>query len=142
MNIKPVHANFRMPTRGTAESGAYDLYMPHPGRIWCDARYALMVPLGFAAEVPPGHVALILPRSGVGSKHGVALNNTCGVIDSDYRGEWVAALRLHNRDVFNWEAGDRILQMLIVPVITPDLIQVDFLIETNRGTGGFGSTGS
>lgn len=141
MNIKPLHANFRMPTKGTEQAGAYDLYMPAAGSLFPHADYAVMVPLGFAAEVPEGHVALLLPRSGVGAKQGLALNNTCGVIDSDYRGEWVAALRTHNGRPVKWAAGDRLIQMLIVPVANVELQQVDELNETRRGDGGFGSSG-
>lgn len=99
-----------------------------------------MVPLGFAAEVPVGHVALLLPRSGAGAKHGLALNNTVGVIDADYRGEWKACLRVKNTLPLSWEAGERLLQFVIVPVTTPELQVVESLETTERGEGGFGST--
>lgn len=141
MNIQPLHPSFKMPTKGSEFAGAYDLYMPRGGKLWPNSIHAYKVGLGFAAEVPAGHVALLLPRSGVGSNGGLALNNTCGVIDSDYRGEWVAALRTHNGEAFEWQAGDRILQMLIVPVAQVTLNQVESLSETVRGEGGFGSTG-
>lgn len=141
MKIKGLHPNFRMPERGSQEAGGYDLFMPNPGYVMNSARSALMAPLGFAAAVPYGHVALLLPRSGAGAKGGLALNNTCGVIDADYRGEWVAALRCNNGQTFTWNTGDRILQMLIVPVASPVLEQVEELSPTARGAGGFGSTG-
>lgn len=141
MNIKGLHPNFKMPVRGSDHAGGYDLFMPEEGLVWALSAMATMVNLGFAAAVPEGHVALLLPRSGAGAKHGLALNNTCGVIDADYRGEWKAALRVHNADKFEWRAGDRILQFIIVPVVTPVLQIVDSLDETNRGEGGFGSTG-
>lgn len=142
MKFKPLHPNFKLPTKGTALAGAYDIYMPEDGEIFGLAAHGVPVPLGFAAEVPEGHVALMLPRSGVGAKHGLALNNTCGVIDSDYRGEWVASLRLHNNEFLAWKAGDRLLQFLIVPVanVVPELSET--LSDTSRGTGGFGSTGN
>ena len=142
MNIQPLHANFQMPTKGTLGAGAYDLYMPEDGHVFMLAREGQMVGLGFAAQVPEGHVALLLPRSGVGAKHGLELNNTCGVIDSDYRGEWKACLRVKNTDSFNWKAGDRLLQMLIVPIAQVELVQVESLNETSRGEGGFGSSGN
>lgn len=141
MNIQSLHPNFKMPTRGSDGAGAFDLYMPIPGRLWGGASCCIRVPLGFAAEVPEGHVALLLPRSGVGVKHGLALNNTCGVIDADYRGEWVAALRLHNEHSFEWEAGDRVLQFLVLPVALPQLVQKATLNATVRQKGGFGSSG-
>lgn len=100
-----------------------------------------MVALGFSAEVPPGNVALLLPRSGVGAKSGLELNNTCGVIDEDYRGEWRAALRTKNGMPFSWEAGERILQFLVVPVTNITLELVEELSDTHRGAGGFGSSG-
>ncbi len=140
MNIKQLHQNFKMPTRGTDRSGGFDIYMPEPGVLERDVK-GQMVPLGFAAEVPTGHVALLLPRSGAGAKHGVSLNNTVGVIDADYRGEWMACLRLKNHQPLTWEAGERLLQFVLVPVATPELQIVDSLEDTDRGEGGFGHTG-
>lgn len=143
MKFKPLHPNFRFPSKGTEGAGAYDIYMPEGGALSMEAfPNGRVIPLGFAAEVPPGFVALILPRSGVGVVHSLALNNTCGVIDSDYRGEWKAALRLHSEGiVLHWGAGDRLLQFLLVPVAQVDFELVDELSESDRGIGGFGSTG-
>lgn len=140
MKIQALHPNFSLPIRSTELAGGYDIFMPENGGVnrgWDGQLY----PLGFAAEVPPGHVALLLPRSGAGVKHGLMLNNTCGVIDADYRGEWKACLRVLNDTWFGWNAGDRILQFIIVPVATPQLQLVDSLSSTQRGEGGFGSTG-
>lgn len=100
-----------------------------------------MVNLGFASKIPEGYVALLLPRSSAGAKFGISLNNTCGVIDADYRGEWMASLRLRMNEGFNWSAGDRLLQFVIVPVITPKLEVVESLEDTERGGGGFGHSG-
>ena len=141
MNIQPLHENFQAPTRGTEYAGGYDLYMPEPGMVFAHQEQGLMVDLGFAAEVPVGYVALLLPRSGAGAKHGLSLNNTVGVIDADYRGEWKACLRVRNGRPIQWEAGERLLQFVLVPVHTPELVIVDKLGETNRGEGGFGHTG-
>lgn len=141
MNILPLHPNFRLPERSSALAGAYDLFMPAAGTVYARQNHALMVPLGFAAEVPEGHVALLLPRSSAGAKQGLSLNNTCGIIDADYRGEWKAALRVHNAAPLNWRAGDRLLQFLLVPVLCPTLALVTELAATDRGAGGFGSTG-
>lgn len=103
-----------------------------------------MYPLGFAAAIPKGYVGLILPRSGVGAKYGVELNNTCGVIDSDYRGEWAASLKLKETGrtpEIVFKAGERLLQLLVVPTfqVTPTLVEE--LSTTDRHVGGFGSTG-
>ena len=140
MNIKKLHPNFKMPTRGTEHAGGYDLYMPEAGVLMPGATYGQMVPLGFAAEIPVGYVALLLPRSGAGAKHGVSLNNTVGVIDADYRGEWMACLRMKNGIPHRWEAGDRLIQFVLVPAHTPELVLVEELDTTVRGEGGFGST--
>ena len=128
-----------MPTKGTDMAAGYDIYMPEAGSI--TGLSPLMVGLGFAAEVPAGCVALLLPRSSTGSKFGLELNNTCGVIDSDYRGEWKAALKTKSGLPYSWSAGDRLLQFLIMPVISVNLIAVDSLEATQRGAGGFGSSG-
>jgi dUTP pyrophosphatase len=138
MKIKALHPNFIMPTKGTAQAGAIDLYMPEAGIA---SHVSQVFGLGFAAAVPEGFVALLLPRSSTGAKFGLELTNTCGVIDSDYRGEWMAALRTKHAASFRWEAGDRLLQALIVPVSSVELALVDDLDETERGEGGFGSTG-
>ena len=140
MNIKQLHQNFKMPTRGTDHAGGYDIYMPEKGSMMPGASYGQMVPLGFSAEVPVGYVVLLLPRSGAGAKHGVSLNNTVGVIDADYRGEWMACLRMKNGLPHRWEVGDRLLQFILVPVNTPELVLVEELSSTERGEGGFGST--
>ena len=138
MQIKPLHSNFIMPTKGSNQAGAYDLYMPTAG--WAGPSSSL-VGRGFASAVPAGYVALLLPRSSTGAKHGLELNNTCGVIDSDYRGEWKAAMRTKGGSILTWEVGERLLQFLLVPVADVALQQVDMLPATERGSGGFGSSG-
>lgn len=140
MNIQALHSDFIIPTLGTRDSGAFDLYMPEAGRIPEMNITPVRVPLGFASEVPKGYVALILPRSGAGSKHGVELQNTAGVIDADYRGQWFAFLNTKTGDEFTWEKGSRVLQFALVPVLTPELTLVDSVSSTDRGQGGFGST--
>ena len=139
MRIKPLHFNFNKPTKGTQGAGAYDLYMPVSGVI--EENGICKVGLGFAAEVPEDHIALIVPRSGMGAKYGIELNNSCGVIDSDYRGEWIATLRTKDGKAFQWNAGERLLQFVLVPVISVELEIADELSDTERGTGGFGSSG-
>lgn len=138
MKIQSLHPAFIMPTKASEKAGAFDIYMPEPGTAIAASH---LFGLGFAAAVPDGHVGVLLPRSSTGAKHGLELNNTCGVIDSDYRGEWKAAIRTKSGLPFSWQAGDRILQFMIVPLAEVSLELVDFLDETSRGTGGFGSTG-
>lgn len=138
MLIKPLHNSFIMPTKGSEHAGAIDLYMPEAGEV---TDSPVMVKLGFAAAIPPGYVGLLFPRSSVGAKHGVELNNTCGVIDSDYRGEWMASIRTKSGIPFSWKAGERVLQCVVVACLDVQPKLVDDLDETKRGEGGFGSTG-
>lgn len=138
MRVKPLHPAFRMPEKGTNGAGAFDIFMPESGVV---AGTAKKVALGFAAEVPIGHVALVLPRSGTGFKYGLELHNTCGVIDSDYRGEWFASLLTKNGLPFSWGAGERVLQFLVIPVKDVTLELSESLDDTARGIGGLGSTG-
>ena len=138
MRIQSLHTGFIMPKLGSELAGGFDIFMPEAGFT---SEVPTKVGLGFATEIPAGHVALILPRSGVGSKFGVELNNTCGVIDADYRGEWFATLRTKGGETFKWEAGERVLQFLVVPVVTPQLELVDSVSKTERGVGGLGSSG-
>ena len=138
MRIKPISNNFIMPTKGSNDAGAIDLYMPEAGSV---AGTEKKFPLGFAAAIPKGYVGLLLPRSGTGAKHGLELNNTCGVIDADYRGEWIAVMRTKSGKEFSWQQGERVLQCVLVPVLSPTLEQVEDLDATDRGEGGFGSSG-
>ena len=139
MRIKQIHPKFKLPIKSTQGAGAFDIYMPESGSVF--GNVPTPVPLGFAAKVPDGHVALIFPRSGVGTRVGLELNNTCGIIDSDYLGEWKAFLRTKSGKHFSWNADDRVLQFLIVPVSNETLELTDDLGESSRGSGGFGSTG-
>jgi dUTP pyrophosphatase len=139
MRIKPLHHNFVMPNRSTDKAGAFDIYMPEAGAV--SGHGAKMIGLGFAAEVPENHVAIILPRSGVGAKYGIELNNTAGVIDSDYRGEWKVAVKTKSGSSHRWDAEDRLFQVLVIPGPEIKLELTDELSETSR-IGGFGSTGA
>ena len=143
MQFKKLHPNFQLPTRSSEGAGGYDLYMPEAGVVnqYDVPSTGVLVGLGFAAAVPAGFVALILPRSGAGAKHGVNLRNAVGVIDSDYRGEWMVRVRQTEQTEFGWAAGERLFQYILVPILTLDPVLVDELEETKRGGGGFGSTG-
>lgn len=138
MRIQLLHTGAIMPTKGSPFAAAHDIYMPEAGYVDGSSK---LVGLGFASEIPKFHVALLLPRSSSGAKFGLELNNTCGIIDSDYRGEWKAALKTKAHNRFEWEAGDRVLQFLIVPIFNVNLVQVESLESSDRCAGGFGSTG-
>lgn len=138
MRITPIHAAFIMPSKGSNQAGAFDIYMPEAGIANGASQ---LIGLGFAAAVPAGHVALLLPRSSTGAKFGLELNNSCGVIDADYRGEWKAAIRTKSGLPLSWSVGERLLQFLVVPIAQVSLELVDSLDDTERGAGGFGSSG-
>lgn len=145
MKIKPLIKNFINPEYKQGLSGGMDIYFQSD----TDLTVGLdnVVNLGFAAEVPEGYVALLLPRSSAGMK-GIGLRNTVGVIDADYRGEWIAHIIIDEQDSNGWgdnisfKRGDRALQVIIVPFKKVDIEITDTLSDTERGTGGFGSTGS
>lgn len=140
MKIKAENPGFIMPHRALA-SGGYDIFMPEDGEyIPGNKGVGHLQPLGFSAAVPEGHIAVLLPRSGEGVKRLTELGNTCGIIDSDYRGEWKAAIRTKDGTPISWSAGDRLLQFIIHKIETPDLILVNELDDTERGKGGFGHT--
>lgn len=140
MEIIKLHPDLIEPSRGTDGAAGYDLYMPVSGTNL--PGQGKLTGLGFACKVPAGHVALILPRSSAGVKAGIHLGNTVGVIDSDYEGEWKVNIRQHENNLVSWAAGERLFQFIVVPVATPALQFVqEFSNSSERGAGGFGSTG-
>lgn len=140
LGVKLLNDSAKMPTYGSEGAACFDLYASdslgiNPGR-------SKVVPTGVAFEIPADHVMLVFSRSGHGYKHGVRLANCVGVIDSDYRGEVVAKLHNDGADGFSVNIGDRVAQAMLLPVSRFELVQVDELSETDRGAGGFGSTGA
>ena len=138
--------NAKLPTWESVNSAGVDLYaclsdeqMPvvqiNPGET-------VMISVGIKTEFAPGHVALIHARSGLAAKKGLAPANKVGVIDADYRGEWFVALHNHSNDIQIVEDGDRIAQVLFQEIEHPTFEEVEELSETERGEGGFGSTGT
>jgi len=100
-----------------------------------------LIPTGLAISLPESTVAIIAPRSGLGVKKGISLSNGIGIIDSDYRGEICVGLINHGKEDFVIKRGDRIAQMMFMPVYTAEFLPVETLDETERGEGGFGHTG-
>lgn len=96
---------------------------------------------GLALEIPSGLVGLVCARSGLACKHGIAPSNKVGVIDSDYRGEIMVSLHNHSKEPWHIAKGDRAAQLILMPYIQADFEESDTLAETDRGAGGFGSTG-
>lgn len=148
LQVKLLSKDAVVPTRGSEYAAGWDLYLPEtvtlrPGEV---SRVGFQV----AVAIPEGYVGLLVPRSSAGVKLGVRLANTVGVIDSDYRGEVVAALTVSDKKVSSLVVGEhevvihkgsRICQLVVVPVNVAPLKVVSSLPDTLRGEGGFGSTG-
>ena len=139
VSIKKLHPNAKIPIYGSAEAAGADLHSSEHARV--EPGQSLMVPCGFAMELPVGYEAQVRPRSGLAYKHGIAVLNTPGTIDSDYRGEVKVLLFNHGSEPFDIEPGDRIAQMVIAPVFVAKFGLVEELNTSERGAGGFGSTG-
>ena len=133
---------FPLPAYATAGAAAMDLCacMEEPVTLAPGGRQG--IPTGIAIALPgPEYVALVCSRSGMGTRHGITLSNSVGVIDSDYRGEILVALHNHGCQSRVIKPGQRIAQLLITPVLTPAYEEVPELSDTLRDAGGFGSTG-
>jgi dUTP pyrophosphatase len=130
------------PRFATAGAAAMDLCACIEAPVTLAAGQRTIVPTGIAIALPdPQHVALLFARSGLAIRKGICLSNGVGVIDSDYRGEIGVGLVNLSCEEYTIQPGDRIAQLMVVPVIRPDLSFVEDLDETDRGSGGFGSTG-
>jgi dUTP pyrophosphatase len=129
-----------IPTRAHQGDAGLDLYAAESARLAPGERAS--VGTGIAVAIPAGHAGLVVPRSGLAARHGIAVVNAPGLIDSGYRGEVrVLLLNTDAREAFDVSPGDRIAQLVIAPVASPELLEVEELDETVRGAGGFGSSG-
>lgn len=131
----------KLPARATAGSAGYDLYADLDAPVVISAGETKLVPTGVAIAVPEGFGGFVFARSGLAIKSGVAPANCVGVIDSDYRGEVLVGLRNHSSTAFKIRPGERVAQLVLLPVATPALEECETLDGTARGAGGFGSTG-
>ena len=130
-----------LPSRATAGSAGWDLYACLEEELTVAPRQLVTIPTGIAMALPgPEYVGLIFARSGLGVKHGISLSNGVGVIDSDYRGEIRVGLMNHGPADYVIQPGDRIAQLVVLPVALPQLVEAASLEDTARGEGGFGST--
>ena len=142
INVKLLRDGAMLPTYGSSEAAGADLYACLEAPVTIEPGKTAFVPTGFAMEVPKGCAGLIYARSGLACKRGLAPANKVGVIDSDYRGEVIVALHNHGTAPQTIASGERIAQLVITPVYTPGFCQVAELDDTQRGCGGFGSTGT
>ena len=142
LKIKKLKENAKVPSRGTQGSAGFDLCACIDEPITLNGGDTALIPTGIAIALPSAdYGAFVFPRSGIAVKHGIGLLNSVGVIDSDYRGEIMVGVINQKRESFTIEPGERIAQMVIMPVSMMPVEEVEELDETDRGAGGFGSTG-
>jgi len=143
--IKPLSGkigqDIPLPYYATAGAAAVDLHACIDRPVVIPGGGETLIPTGLAVAVPEGHVGILAVRSSMGIRHGVSLSNGIGVIDSDYRGPLRVGLHNLRPEPYTVQPGDRIAQLLVVPVACPEIEIVDALPETARGGNGFGSTG-
>ncbi len=139
--VKKLREKAILPTYGSAEAAGADLYACLDEKISIGPGESAFVPTGLSMEIPKGYAGLIYARSGMACKRGLAPANKVGVIDSDYRGEFIVVLHNHGAQPQEVEHGERIAQLVITPVLTPAFTEVAELSDTERSGGGFGSTG-
>ena len=130
-----------LPVRATPGSAGLDLSACISEPITLEPGCRKLIPTGLAAAIPQGAAGMIYARSSLGTKHGIALSNGVGVIDSDYRGELKVGLTNLSDEPYTIQPGDRIAQLMVVPVGQAAVHELEELPPTDRGAGGFGSTG-
>lgn len=141
IKVKLLRPGAQLPTYGTEFSAGADLYACLEEDIVIAPGETEKIPTGIAMEIPVGCAGLIYARSSLGTKQGLAPANKVGVVDSDYRGEFLVFLHNHGKEAQTIRSGDRIAQLLVTPVFIPGFLEAEELSDTRRGAGGFGSTG-
>ena len=141
LKLKRLRPSARIPANATPGSAGYDLCADLDSPVTIPARRTVKIPTGLAMAIEPGYAGFVFARSGLGIKHGIAPANCVGVIDSDYRGEILVGLQNSGDADYVIQPADRIAQLMVVPVVQAQVKMVDQLDETQRGAGGFGSTG-
>lgn len=141
IKIKRLNENAKIPTRGSKESAGMDLYACIDSPIAISPHQTIKIGTGLSLELPNGYFGAIVARSGLSTKKGLAPANKFGVCDSDYRGEYIIPLHNHSNEPQLIYPMERIAQLIIIPYLQVEFIDVNDLTETERGDGGFGSTG-
>ena len=141
IRVKRLKPNAILPTYGSERAAGADLYACLDAQVTIAPGQTVFIPTGLAMEIPVGCAGLIYARSGIACKRDLAPANKVGVIDSDYRGEFIVALHNHGQQPQTVTPGERIAQLVITPVLTPMYEEADELSDTRRAAGGFGSTG-
>lgn len=142
INIKLLNENAKVPTRGSEYAAGYDLYAATAGSIDIAPHSTVKVGTGISVELPNGTFGAIFARSGLATNKGLRPANCVGVCDSDYRGEYIVAIHNDTDEMMTIAAGERIAQLIVMPFVAVEFNVVEELTETQRGDGGFGSTGT
>ena len=141
IHVKILRSGAKLPTYGTAGAAGADLYACVDATVTVRPGETVFIPTGIALEVPQGCAGLVYARSGLACKRGLAPANKVGVVDSDYRGEICVGLCNVGKEPYTVQPGERIAQMVVMPVALLPVVETAELDETARGAGGFGSTG-
>lgn len=141
IKIKKLTDTAKTPTRGSEHAAGYDLYADVKEDVQIKPHETAKIGTGLAMEVPDGYFGAIFARSGLASKEGLRPANCVGVCDSDYRGEYIVAIHNDSEKTRTITAGERIAQLVVMPYLPVTFDEVAELTDTNRGEGGFGSTG-
>lgn len=139
--FKKCREGAQIPTKGSEYAAGYDLYACLSQDVEISPGETAVIPTGLCLELPNGYAGFVYARSGLATKKGLAPANKVGVCDSDYRGEYLVALYNQSEKTAVVKNGERIAQLVIAPYLDVEFVQEENLSETNRGSGGFGSTG-
>ena len=142
VKIKKLNPNAHIPTAGSDKAAGYDLYACIEKAIDIQPQKMVKIGTGIAVTPPEGYFGAIFARSGLATKRGLRPTNCVGVCDEDYTGEYIIGLYNDSNTIQTVEPGERIAQLVFLPYISVNMIEVDKLEETERGDGGFGSTGT
>ena len=142
VQIKKLNPDAKLPVYGSPYAAGADLFACTDGDVTIEPHKTAMIPTGFAMELPEGYAGFIYARSGLASKKGLAPANKVGVVDCDYRGEVKVALHNHGETAQTVSRGERIAQLAIATYVRAQVEEAEELSGTERGAGGFGSTGT
>lgn len=141
VRLRRVSEYARIPTRGSEKAAGYDLYAALKAPVRIEPHETVKIDTGLQFEIPDGYFAAIYARSGLAAKEGLRPANCTGVCDSDYRGNYIVALHNDSEEPRIVEPGERIAQMVVIPYLSVSFFESSDLSDTERGAGGFGSTG-
>ena len=142
VKIVKLQPNAQIPTYGSTDAAGADLYACIEENVTILPGQTVLIPTGLSMEIEQGFAGFIYARSGLATKRGLAPANKVGVIDCDYRGQVMVSLHNHTNQSQSVEPGERVAQMVFAPVYQANFLEADTLSDTERGTGGFGSTGT